>query len=67
MEFSLPDQQLKQLIKAALVELLAERNDILVEVVREAMEDYALGLAIKEGIENNPVSREDVFKVLKSH
>jgi len=62
MELSLPDNQLKQLIKASLVELLKDRQETMIEIVREAMEDYALGQAIQEGIENKPVSRQDIFK-----
>lgn len=62
MELSLPDNQIKQLIKASLVELLKDRQDIIVDIVREALEDYALGQAIQEGLENKPVSREDLFK-----
>ena len=63
MNLSLSDQQLKQLIKVALVEVLTERQDLFAEAIREAMEDYALGQAIKEGIEHRPVAREEVFKV----
>ena len=63
MELSLPDNQLKQLIKASLVELLKDRQETMIEIVREALEDYALGQAIQEGIENKHVSREDIFKV----
>ena len=63
MNLSLPDQQLKDLIKTALIEVLTERQDILVEAMREALEDYALGQAIDEGLENKPVAREEVFKL----
>ena len=63
MNLSLPDQQLKDLIKAALIEVLTERQDILAEAMREALEDYALGQAIEEGLENKPVSRDEVFKL----
>ena len=59
------NQQLKQLIKAALVEVLTERQDILIKAVWAAMEDYAFGLAIKEGMEGQPVSREEVFKAFQ--
>ena len=63
MNLSLPDQQLKDLIKAALIEVLTERQDILAEAMREALEDYVLGQAIEEGLENKPVSRDEVFKL----
>ncbi len=62
MELSLSEQRLKKVVKAALVELMTEQKGIWTDVVREAMEDYALGQAIEEGIEGKPVSREDVFQ-----
>ena len=64
MELSVQDKHTKQLIKAALIEMLVEHKDIMVKIVREAMEDYALGQAIEEGIEDDLVSREDIFKIL---
>ncbi|MEM7657248.1 MAG: hypothetical protein AAF399_14030 [Bacteroidota bacterium] len=63
MNLSLSDHQLKQLIKTALVEVLTERQDLLAEAMREALEDYAMGQAIEEGIEHKPVPREEVFKL----
>ena len=59
----MPDHQFKQLIKAALIEVLTERQDLFVEIIREALEDFALGKAIGEGIENDPVSRDEIFKI----
>ena len=63
MELAFSDQQLKQLIKAALIEVLTERQDLLAEALREALEDYHLGQAIQEGIEHQAVPREEVFKL----
>lgn len=63
MDVSLQDQRLKELIKAALVEVLTERQDLLAEAMREALEDHALGKAIEEGIEAKPVARDEVFKL----
>lgn len=64
MDLSVPNNQFKQLIKAALIEVLSERQDLFVEIIREALEDFALGRAIGEGIENDPVSRDEIFKML---
>ena len=63
MDLSMPNNQFKQLIKAALIEVLTERQDLFVEIMREAMEDFALGRAIQEGRTSTPVSREEVFKI----
>jgi hypothetical protein len=47
METSINQDQLKDLIKAAVTEVLEERRDLLYEVVEEALEDVALVHAIK--------------------
>jgi len=56
--------RLKQLFKGALVELLAERRDLVADVVEEVIEDVALTKAIREG-EHTPVAeRADVLRAL---
>ena len=58
--------QLKEVFKQALAELLQERRDLLYDVFTEVLEDIALANAIKEGEETEIVSREQVFKILES-
>ena len=57
--------QLKEVFKQALAELLQERKDLLYDVFTEVLEDIALANAIKEGEETEIVSREQVFKILE--
>jgi len=59
-------EQLKDIIKAALVEVLEERQDLLQEAIESALEDLALCQAIKEGEKTPLVSREDVLKILEA-
>ncbi len=59
-----PDQ-LKELLKAALVEVLEERRDLIHDVIEEALEDIALVRAIQAGESTETVSRDEVFKLLK--
>jgi len=66
MNLSIQDEQLKLLIKAALLEVFAEKKELIVEIFRETLEDYGLGEAIKQGLKNDPVSREEIFKALSS-
>jgi hypothetical protein len=61
---STSDIQLKNALKAALVELLEERGDLLREVLAEVMEDVALSRAIQEGEDGGRVSRDEVFRLL---
>ena len=65
MESSINQDQLKDLIKAALVEVLEERQDLLQEVIAQALEDMALTRAIEEGESSELIKREEVFNLLE--
>ncbi len=58
-------EQLKNLIKVAVAEVLEERRDLLHDVVEEALEDVALIRAIQEGENTQAIRREEVFKLLE--
>ena len=61
MEPSMTDDQIKKLVKAALVEVLEERRDL----IQEALEDMALARAIEEGERTELVGRDEVVKLLE--
>ena len=61
---SADEERLKRLLKAAVVEVLEERRDLLHEAVVEGLEDAALARAIEEGERTKTVTRADVFSVL---
>ena len=65
MDSSVDHDQLKNLIKAALVEVFEERRDLLHEAVEAALEDIALVRAINDGLNSERVEREEVFKLLE--
>lgn len=48
----------------ALLELLQERRELLYDLLVEALEDFALVNAIKEGEATEAVSRDEVFQTL---
>ena len=52
---------LKRQVKSALLEILSERPELL----REALEDIAMGRAIQEGLKTRPVSRAEIFASLR--
>lgn len=58
------ESQLKQAVKSALLEVLAEDPDLLKGVVEEAIEDIGLAQAIREGLETPPADREEVMRAL---
>jgi hypothetical protein len=64
-ETALDTNQLKDLLKTAIVEILQEQKEVFTEIIVEAMEDIALAKAIEEGEDTEPVSREAIFKVLQ--
>lgn len=59
------ESTLKEVLKAALIEILEEKKDVFNELVGEALEDIALANAIKEGEATESVSRAEVFSLLE--
>ncbi len=62
---NLDEERMKKLFKEALVELCDERQDLLRELVADALEDVALAHAIREGAGDKSVNRKEVFDVLE--
>lgn len=65
MEGSVSQDQFKDLIKAALIEVFEERRDLLHDAVETALEDIGLVRAIQEGLNTELVEREEIFKLLE--
>lgn len=59
------DAKLKALFKAALVEVLEERQDLLRDAIEETLEGIALARAIEEGRRSDDVSRSEVLSLLE--
>ncbi|MBE9119354.1 hypothetical protein IQ269_00670 [Tychonema sp. LEGE 07199] len=62
---TLDETKLKELLKAAIFELLKEQKEVFSEILTEALEDIGMENAIKEGENTETVSREQIFKILK--
>ena len=58
--------ELKEVFKSAIVEVLQERRELVSEILQEIIEDIAFSKAIAEGEPTPRVSRESVFEVLES-
>ena len=65
MEIAANEAQLKEVIKAALVEVLQERQDLLYDAVERAIEDVAFARAIEEGDRTELIERDEVFAILE--
>ena len=60
------NDQLKDALKAALLEILAERGDLIRDVVAEVVEEIALVRAMEEVEGSEEVSRDEIFRILDS-
>jgi dsDNA-binding SOS-regulon protein len=60
-----PDQ-LKEILKSAIVELVHDNREEVSEFLVEIMEDIAMMQAIDEGKATEPASRDSVFQLLES-
>ena len=65
MQTAMDDLQLKNALKAAFIEVLQERPDLIRDVLGETFEDIALIHAIDEGSKTGNISREEVFALLR--
>jgi hypothetical protein len=66
MATSIDEAKLKDLLKAAVAEVLEERREFVKEIIEEVIEDVGLGRAIEEGVNTRTVSRQEVFTILES-
>ncbi len=65
MNYTSDSEQMKALIKSALLEILEERKHLFIEMFAEAMEDAALAQAVKVGEGTPYVSRGRIFDLLE--
>lgn len=66
MQTTVDEQQMKELMKTAVAEVLLERRDLLRDALEETLEDIALARAIAEGeAEGGYVSEAEVFAILQ--
>ena len=65
MQTAMDDLQLKNALKAAFIEVLQERPDLIRDVLEETLEDIALIRAIETGKKTGMATREEVFAILR--
>ena len=64
MPLTADETKLTKLLKAAVVEVLQERRDLLRDALADAVEDIGMTRAIGLGSRSKTVSRTEVFKIL---
>ena len=62
---NLSEDSFKRVLKEALVETFSEQRELFYEVFSEALEDFALAEAIREGKQTDTASRDEVLSVLR--
>ena len=65
MPFTAAETKLKKLVKAAFVEVLEERRDLVRDAFADAVEDIGLVRAIEAGSRSKTISRAELFKILR--
>jgi hypothetical protein len=60
------EEQLKLLLKQALLEILEERQELAISLFQEVLEEWGLFHAIREGEATEIVTRKAVFDVLEA-
>ena len=64
-EITLNQDQLKEIFKNAIVELLSENREEVSDFLSEIIEDVAMERAIMEGEDTELVSRDSIFQLLE--
>jgi len=59
------EEQIKNLVKEAILELVREQREVLYDALAEVIEDLALARAIQEGESTETASRAEVLRVLE--
>lgn len=65
MELTISEDRAKVLLKEVFSELLEEKRDFFTAIMRDAIEDIGLSNAIREGRQNEFVSEDEIFAVLR--
>ncbi|MCZ7673452.1 MAG: hypothetical protein M5U34_43210 [Chloroflexi bacterium] len=62
---TMEDQQLKDILKQALLELMEERQELFQQILTEVLEETNMVSAIQEGLKSEDISRDDIFQILE--
>lgn len=64
-EITLNPEQLKEILKSAIIELLRDNREEVSEFLAEVIEDVAMERAISEGETTELTSRDSIFQLLE--
>lgn len=64
-EITLNQEQLKEILKSAIIELIRDNREEVSEFLTEIIEDIAMERAIAEGETTELVNRDSIFQLLE--
>ncbi|TBR61251.1 hypothetical protein B4U84_10665 [Westiellopsis prolifica IICB1] len=65
-EMTLNQEQFKEILKSAIVELIRDNREEVSEFLAEIIEDIAMERAIAEGETTELVNRDSIFQILEA-
>ncbi len=65
MQVNISEKQLKKAVKESIREMLSEHDSMLRDVLKEAIEDIAIGYAIEQGDKGKFVDEKEIMELLR--
>ena len=65
MSYTLDERRMRKVMKDVLVEMMTEKKDLFYDLILEAIEEVALGKAIKEGRKGQYVAESKIMRILE--
>jgi hypothetical protein len=65
MSYTLDERRMRKVMKDVLVEMMTEKKDLFYDLILEAIEEVALGKAIKEGRKDQYVAESKIMRILE--
>ena len=62
---TMDDQQLKDMLKQAMLELMEERQELFQQILTEVLEETNMVSAIQVGLKSEDISRDEIFQILE--
>jgi hypothetical protein len=65
MSYTLDEKRMRKVMKDVLVEMMTEKKDLFYDLILEAIEEVALGKAIKEGRKGQYIAESKIRDILE--
>jgi len=65
MSYTLDERRMRKVMKDVLVEMMTEKKELFYDLILEAIEEVALGKAIKEGRKDQYVADSKIMRILE--